>query len=137
MARNAVSPRNIERSATRFDEEEIDPDAAGDAITDAAISEPDTNSDVSSVAGTRGDRREQDVDRQRFGRRLLVVVCRTDDADDRCSGFSQIVESDWDGFEADRIPGKLGIRASDTAELILDGVRVPDTPRASRSTSST
>ncbi|PSP94151.1 acyl-CoA dehydrogenase, partial [Halobacteriales archaeon QS_1_68_44] len=43
------------------------------------------------------------------------------------NGFSQIiVESDRDGFEADKITGKMGIRASDTAELILDDVRVPE-----------
>jgi alkylation response protein AidB-like acyl-CoA dehydrogenase len=36
------------------------------------------------------------------------------------------VESDRDGFEADKITGKLGIRASDTAELIFDDVRVPE-----------
>jgi butyryl-CoA dehydrogenase len=33
------------------------------------------------------------------------------------------------GFEARRIEGKLGLRAQDTAELFLDGVRVPDSAR--------
>jgi alkylation response protein AidB-like acyl-CoA dehydrogenase len=58
----------------------------------------------------------------------FVVLCKTDpDASGRYNGFSQIVvESDRDGFEADKITGKLGIRASDTAELILDDVRVPE-----------
>ena len=35
------------------------------------------------------------------------------------------------GFEARRIEGKLGLRAQDTAELFLDGVRVPDSARLS------
>jgi acyl-CoA dehydrogenase len=47
--------------------------------------------------------------------------------EDRYSGFSQfVVESDRDGFESEKITGKLGIRASDTAELIFDDVRVPE-----------
>ncbi|MFB6185768.1 MAG: acyl-CoA dehydrogenase family protein, partial [Halobacteriaceae archaeon] len=58
----------------------------------------------------------------------FVVLCQTDPtADDRYSGFSQImVESDREGFTAEKITGKLGIRASDTAELIFDDVRVPE-----------
>jgi alkylation response protein AidB-like acyl-CoA dehydrogenase len=59
---------------------------------------------------------------------FFVVLCQTDpDAEGRYNGFSQIiVESDRDGFEAEKITGKLGIRASDTAELIFDDVRVPE-----------
>jgi alkylation response protein AidB-like acyl-CoA dehydrogenase len=34
-----------------------------------------------------------------------------------------------DGFSARQIDGKLGLRAQDTAELFLDGVRVPDSAR--------
>lgn len=59
---------------------------------------------------------------------FFVVLCQTDpEASGRYNGFSQIVvESDRDGFEAEKITGKLGIRASDTAELLLDDVRVPE-----------
>jgi alkylation response protein AidB-like acyl-CoA dehydrogenase len=59
---------------------------------------------------------------------FFVILCETDpEAEGRYDGFSQIiVESDRDGFEADKITGKMGIRASDTAELILDDVRVPE-----------
>ncbi|MEF8831514.1 MAG: acyl-CoA dehydrogenase family protein, partial [Halobacteriales archaeon] len=58
----------------------------------------------------------------------FVVIAETDpDIDDRYTGFSQfVVESDRDGFSADKITGKLGVRGSDTAELILDDVRVPE-----------
>ncbi len=108
---------------------------SGDAIMGAAISEPDTGSDVSSVS----TRAEKDGDEWVInGNKMwitngtvgdyFVVLCKTDpDADGRYNGFSQIlVESDRDGFEADKITGKMGIRASDTAELILDDVRVPE-----------
>ena len=113
----------------------LTPVAEGDAIMGAAISEPDTGSDVSSVS----TQAEKDGDEWVInGNKMwitngsvgdyFVVLCQTDpDADGRYNGFSQIVvESDRDGFEADKITGKLGIRASDTAELILDDVRVPE-----------
>jgi butyryl-CoA dehydrogenase len=40
-----------------------------------------------------------------------------------------LVPTNSPGFEARRIEGKLGLRAQDTAELFLDGVRVPDSAR--------
>ena len=113
----------------------LEPVAMGEAITGAAISEPDTGSDVSSVS----TRAEKDGDEWVInGNKMwitngtvgdfFVVLCETNpEAEGRYNGFSQIVvESDRDGFEADKITGKLGIRASDTAELIFDDVRVPE-----------
>ena len=113
----------------------LEPVAAGDAIMGTAISEPDTGSDVSSVSTSA----EKDGDEWVInGNKMwitngsvgdyFVVMCETDShAEDRYAGFSQImVEADRDGFEADKITGKLGIRASDTAELIFDDVRVPE-----------
>src|SRR6056297_2450571 len=116
-------------------EEYLRPIAEGDAVMGTAISEPDTGSDVSSVS----TRAEKDGDEWVVnGNKMwitngsvgdfFVVLCETNpDAEGRYNGFSQIVvESDRDGFQADKITGKLGIRASDTAELILDDVRVPE-----------
>jgi alkylation response protein AidB-like acyl-CoA dehydrogenase len=40
-----------------------------------------------------------------------------------------LVPTGSDGFSASKIDGKLGLRAQDTAELVLDGVRVPDSAR--------
>ncbi|MEF8826427.1 MAG: acyl-CoA dehydrogenase family protein, partial [Halapricum sp.] len=113
----------------------LEPVAAGDAIMGTAISEPDTGSDVSSVS----TRAEKDGDEWVInGNKMwitngtvgdyFVVMTETDpDAEGRYNGFSQLlVESDRDGFEAEKITGKLGIRASDTAELIFDDVRVPE-----------
>ncbi|EMA30544.1 acyl-CoA dehydrogenase family protein [Haloarcula japonica] len=116
-------------------EEYLKPVATGDAIMGAAISEPDTGSDVSSVstqARKEGDEwvingNKMWITNGSVGD-YFVVLCETDpDAEGRYNGFSQIlVESDRDGFEAEKITGKLGIRASDTAELILNDVRVPE-----------
>ena len=116
-------------------EEYLEPVATGDAIMGAAISEPDTGSDVSSVSTqARKDGDEWVINGTKMWITngsvgdYFVVLCETDpDAEGRYNGFSQIlVESDRDGFEAEKITGKLGIRASDTAELILDDVRVPE-----------
>ena len=111
------------------------PLANGDAIMGAAISEPDTGSDVSSVS-TRAEKEDDEwvIDGNKMWITngsvgdFFVVLCKTDpDAEGRYNGFSQIiVEADREGFTAEKITGKLGIRASDTAELLLDGVRVPE-----------
>jgi len=57
----------------------------------------------------------------------LLVFCRTDpenpDRHRRHSWF--VVETDRKGFEANKLHGKLGIRANDTAELSFSDVRVP------------
>jgi len=116
-------------------EEYLPPLASGESVMGAAISEPDTGSDVSSVSTSA----EKDGDEWVVnGNKMwisngtvgdyFVVLCQTDpEAEGRYNGFSQIVvESDRDGFTADKITGKLGIRASDTAELIFDDVRVPE-----------
>ncbi|WP_415382328.1 acyl-CoA dehydrogenase family protein [Halosimplex sp. TS25] len=116
-------------------EEYLRPVAEGEAIMGSAISEPDVGSDVSSVSTSA----EKDGDEWVInGNKMwitngsvgdfFVVLCKTDpDAEGRYNGFSQIlIESDRDGFEAEKITGKLGIRASDTAELLFDDVRVPE-----------
>ncbi|WP_273835325.1 acyl-CoA dehydrogenase family protein [Halococcus sp. PRR34] len=116
-------------------EEYLRPLANGEAIMGAAISEPDTGSDVSSVS-TRAEKEGDEwvIDGNKMWITngsvgdFFVVLCKTDpDAEGRYNGFSQIiVEADREGFTAEKITGKLGIRASDTAELLLDGVRVPE-----------
>ncbi len=133
-------------------EEYLRPVAEGEAIMGSAISEPDVGSDVSSVstsaekdtaeqssassgtpeASQNGDEWVIDGNKMWITNGsvgdFFVVLCETDpDAEGRYNGFSQIiVESDREGFEAEKITGKLGIRASDTAELLFDGVRVPE-----------
>ena len=57
-----------------------------------------------------------------------LVFARTGEAGPR--GITCfVVPTDAAGFEARPIRGKLGLRAQDTAELFLDGVRVPDENR--------
>ena len=128
---DAILEFGTEEQKERF----LEPIPSGDAIMGAAISEPDVGSDVSAVS----TRAELDGDEWVInGRKMwitngsvgdfFVVMCETDpEIEDRYSGFSQIVvESDREGFSSEKITGKLGIRASDTAELIFDDVRVPE-----------
>lgn len=58
----------------------------------------------------------------------FIVLCQTDPGIAEPHGrFSVlIVEGDRPGFSRRKIRNKLGIRASDTAELIFEDVRVPE-----------
>ena len=116
-------------------EEYLEPVARGDAIMGAAISEPDVGSDVSSVSTqARKEGNEWVINGNKMwitngsvGDYFVVLVQTDPDAKGRYNGFSQIlIESDRDGFTAEKITGKMGIRASDTAELVFDDVRVPE-----------
>ncbi|MBP1988122.1 acyl-CoA dehydrogenase family protein [Halolamina salifodinae] len=116
-------------------EEYLPPITEGEAVMGAAISEPHAGSDVSSISTTAekdGDEWVLDGSKMWITNGSVgdyfVVMCETDpDVGDRYTGFSQIiVERDREGFESEKITGKLGIRASDTAELRFDDVRVPE-----------
>ena len=56
---------------------------------------------------------------------LAVVLIRTGDLLDSNGITAFIIEKGTPGFSAVKIKDKLGVRASETAELIFDNVRVP------------
>ncbi len=62
-------------------------------------------------------------------RDIAVVICRT--GEPRTSGNSTafVVEKDTIGFTAGKKENKLGMRASETAEMIFDQCIIPDTNR--------
>ena len=60
---------------------------------------------------------------------IAVVVCRTGDARTRDNSTAFIVERGTPGFSAGKKENKLGMRASETAEMIFDNCRVPDANR--------
>lgn len=112
----------------------LPPLVAGEAIMGSAITEPDAGSDVAGVATTAvldGD------DYVLNGNKMFItngsiadyvnVLCVTEpEAPSRHRRHSVIVvETDREGFEANKLKGKLGIRASDTAEITMSNVRVP------------
>lgn len=56
---------------------------------------------------------------------VAVVLIRTGELLDSNGITAFIIEKDTPGFSAVKIKDKLGVRASETAELIFDNVRVP------------
>ena len=105
----------------------------GKAFTGAAITEPDAGSDVSSVKTSAIlDGNEYVINGTKTfitGGTIadyLPVLCLTEPHAKSHERFSVImVETNRKGFEATKLKNKLGIRASDTAEISLSDVRVP------------
>lgn len=60
---------------------------------------------------------------------IAVVVCRTGDPRTRDNSTAFIVERGTAGFSAGKKENKLGMRASETAEMIFDNCRIPDANR--------
>ena len=109
----------------------------GEVVTGVAVSEPDAGSDV---AGIRTKAVRDGDDWVITGRKMwitngtqadwLCLLARTvepgEEAEYGYRGMSQIVvPTDSPGFSVGRKIDKMGNRSSDTAELILDEVRVP------------
>ncbi|MXV38280.1 acyl-CoA dehydrogenase [Flavobacteriaceae bacterium Ap0902] len=58
-----------------------------------------------------------------------VVMTRTGEKGTRNNATAFVLEKGMEGFTSGRKENKLGMRASETAELIFDNVRVPDSHR--------
>jgi alkylation response protein AidB-like acyl-CoA dehydrogenase len=109
--------------------------ASGEALGCYALTEPGSGSDPASlVTRARRDGDEWTVDGSKIFITLgswagvALVFARTGEGGAR--GITCfLVPTDAAGFSARPIKGKLGLRAQDTAELFLDGVRVPDANR--------
>jgi alkylation response protein AidB-like acyl-CoA dehydrogenase len=109
--------------------------ASGEALGCYALTEPGSGSDPSSLV-TRAERDGRDW--VLSGAKIFItlgswagvalVFART--GGEGARGLTCfLVPTDSPGFAATPIKGKLGLRAQDTAELALDGVRVPDANR--------
>jgi alkylation response protein AidB-like acyl-CoA dehydrogenase len=60
---------------------------------------------------------------------VAVVVCRTGEPRAKNNSTSFVVERGTPGFSGGKKENKLGMRASETAEMIFDNCRIPDTNR--------
>ncbi len=106
----------------------------GDKIMGLAVTEPGGGSDVAGIT-TRAV--EKDGKYIVNGGKMFitngtiadffVMLIRTEEVEGkRHHGLSAfIVDSDLPGFTKNKLSGKLGVRATNTAELILDNVPVP------------
>jgi len=107
----------------------------GENICALAVTEPGAGSDVTGIETTA----EKDGDEYVLnGTKMFItngtiadwaIVLAITDPDEkkihrRFSTF--IVEARSEGFDARKIVGKMGLRASDTAEIVLTDVRVPE-----------
>jgi alkylation response protein AidB-like acyl-CoA dehydrogenase len=109
--------------------------ASGDTLGCYALTEPGSGSDPASLV-TRAERDGDDWVLN--GSKLFItlgswagvalVFARS--GGEGARGLTCfLVATDTAGFSASPIKGKLGLRAQDTAEVFLDGVRVPDSSR--------
>ncbi len=60
---------------------------------------------------------------------VAVVICRTGEPHTRDNSTSFIVPRGTQGFAGGKKENKLGMRASETAEMIFDNCRIPDSAR--------
>jgi acyl-CoA dehydrogenase len=96
-----------------------EPEAGSDsaAIRTTAVYDEDNDEYVlngEKIFVTSGDRAE-----------LIVVWATLDRSQGRAAIKSFVVERDNPGLKLDRLEHKLGIRASDTANFVLDNCRIP------------
>ena len=114
----------------------LPPLARGERLAAWALTEPGSGSDAAGLRTTavrRGDRwvlngSKTFITQGTVGD-VYVVLARTE-PDRRQHGITAfILEKGLRGFTQKPIRGKLGVRSSDTAELILDEVEVPEAQR--------
>jgi alkylation response protein AidB-like acyl-CoA dehydrogenase len=111
--------------------------ASGEWLAAWALTEPGSGSDAAALRTTaRRDGNDWVIDgtktfiTQGSVGSFCVVLARTDrDAPKQRGITAFIVDKGTHGFSASKHMRKLGCRASDTAELTLDGLRVPDAQR--------
>jgi alkylation response protein AidB-like acyl-CoA dehydrogenase len=60
---------------------------------------------------------------------IAVVICRTGEPRAKNNSTAFVIEMNSKGFSAGKKENKLGMRASETAEMIFDNCRIPDSNR--------
>ncbi|HEY1358109.1 MAG TPA: acyl-CoA dehydrogenase family protein [Thermoleophilaceae bacterium] len=124
---------SIERWGTEEQKKEWLPRLCSGELGCFGLTEPGTGSDAANL-GTRATK--TDGGWQISGQKMFIslgnfskvaLIFAQTDPDKGHRGIACfLVPTDSDGFSSQEIHGKLGLRASDTAELALDGVEVGD-----------
>ncbi|WP_313694928.1 acyl-CoA dehydrogenase family protein [Halorarum halobium] len=123
-----------EYGSERQREEYVRPVAEGEQISGLAVSEPQTGSDL---AGMTTSAEEVEGGYELTGEKYwvgnavegdwLTLYAKTGDREDRYGNYSLfIVETDRDGYEAEHIPEKMGMRASKQGHIVLEDCFVPE-----------
>jgi butyryl-CoA dehydrogenase len=106
---------------------------SGEGLGCFGLTEPDTGSDASNLktraekvdGGWRISGQKMWISLGNYAK-LALVFAQTDPEKKHRGIGCFLVPTESDGFSSQEIHGKLGLKASDTAELSLDGVEVPD-----------
>jgi butyryl-CoA dehydrogenase len=106
---------------------------SGEALGCFGLTEPDTGSDAANLktraekvnGGWRISGGKMWISLGNYSKLALIFAQTDPDAKHRGLACF-LVPTDTDGFATQEIHHKLGLRGSDTAELSLDGVEVPD-----------
>ena len=106
---------------------------SGEILGCFGLTEPDTGSDAANLktraektdGGWRISGQKQWISMGNYAK-LALVFAQTDPEQKHRGLAAFLVPTDSPGFSSSSIHGKLGLRASDTAELSLDGVEVGD-----------
>lgn len=107
--------------------------ASGEWIAAYSLSEAGAGSDAASLS-CRADRRDGNfvINGTKLwvtngkSADLIVLFARTDQTAKPAKGISCfILEKSWPGITVSKIEDKLGLRASDTAEMVYENVEVP------------
>jgi butyryl-CoA dehydrogenase len=124
---------SIERWGTEEQKREWLPKlCSGEALGCFGLTEPDTGSDAANLStratqadgGWRISGQKQWISMGNYAQ-LALVFAQTDPEQGHRGLACFLVPTDAEGFSASSIHGKLGLRASDTAELSLDAVELP------------
>ncbi len=112
----------------------LPPLVKGEAIMGAAITEADAGSDVAGIM-TKAEKKggkyvingsKTLISNGSIANHILLLCVTDPDEEDPHKRHSAIlIDTDQPGFEARKTRGKLGIRASDTAEIALNNVEAP------------
>ncbi|MBW1703895.1 MAG: acyl-CoA dehydrogenase family protein [Deltaproteobacteria bacterium] len=112
----------------------LPPLARGKAIMGFAITEPDAGSDTASASTSavlKGAEYVINGSKVMIGNGsvadFMLVFCLTDPEEKSRSNRHSImvVETDRPGYDSDKLHGKMGLRASDTANIYFSDLKVP------------
>jgi butyryl-CoA dehydrogenase len=124
---------SIERWGTEEQKREWIPRLCSGELGCFGLTEPNTGSDAANLAtratrvdgGWRISGQKQWISLGNYSK-LALVFAQTDPEKQHRGIACFLVPTESEGFSSQEIHGKLGLRASDTAELSLDDVEVPD-----------
>ncbi|WP_182046323.1 acyl-CoA dehydrogenase family protein [Curtobacterium sp. ME26] len=114
--------------------------ARGEVVGAFGLTEPLSGSDsargLRTTARREGDTWVLDGEKRWIGNATfadVVVIWAKDVADEQVKGF--LVTTDTPGFTATKIEDKIALRTVQNADIVLDGVRVPESRRLQRADS--